>query len=108
MILPEGMELNQLMSYIKAMKKRRGFDCTNLEQEFLLFSEEVGELAHELRKIWRHGGVAEAGNQQELAFEIVDCLIYLLSIANMAGIEDIEDFFLKKENLNYNRFEAKQ
>lgn len=101
---PTNMELNQLMQYIRAMKKHRGFDWTSLEQEMLLFTEEVGELASEVWRAVKSGSVSEE-NRRDLAFEVVDCLIYLLSIANMAGIEDIEGYLLEKEAINTRRFE---
>lgn len=101
---PTNMELNQLMKYIWEMKKHRGFDGTNLEQEMVLFTEEVGELAHEVWQAVKTGKVSE-DNRRDLAYEVVDCLIYLLSIANMAGIEDIESYLLEKEAINTQRFE---
>lgn len=93
------------MEYIENMKKARGFDVTTLEQEFLLFSEEVGEVANALWQIIKAGESADEDMRNTLGFEIVDCLIYLLSIAKMAGIEDIEAMLLKKEEINTRRFE---
>lgn len=101
---PTNMELNKLMKYIREMKKHRGFDGTNLEQEMVLFTEEVGELAHEVWRIVKAGESSEE-NRRDLAFEVVDCMIYLLSIANMAGIEDIEGYLMQKEAINTRRFE---
>lgn len=94
------------MEYIENMKKARGFDVTTLEQEFLLFSEEVGEVANALWQIIKAGESADEDMRNTLGFEIVDCLIYLLSIAKMAGIEDIEAMLLKKEEINTQRFES--
>ena len=34
-------------------------------------------------------------------FEVVDCLIYLLSIAGMVGIEDIEQYVVEKRAHQY-------
>ncbi|MGI6365302.1 MAG: hypothetical protein ACOX2G_06125 [Bacillota bacterium] len=100
---PTKMELNALIKYITQMKKRRGFDHTNIEQEMVLFTEEVGELAHEVWEIVKAGEITEA-NRRSLAYEVVDCLIFLLSIAGMAGIEDIEGYLLEKEAINTQRF----
>jgi len=86
------------------MKKHRGFDHTSIEQEMVLFTEEVGELAHEVWEMVKVGTVSEE-SRRDLAFEVVDCLIYLLSIANMAGIEDIEGYMMEKEAINTQRFE---
>lgn len=101
---PTSMELNQLLKYVREMKKHRGFEGTSLEQEMVLFTEEVGELAREVGR-WIKTGSFTAENRRDLAYEAVDCLIYLLSIANMAGIEDIEKYLLEKEAINTRRFE---
>lgn len=98
----ESMEINALISYIKEMKRRRGFDNTTPEQEFLFFSEEIGELAHAIKEIQKKSGKVDI---RELAFEVVDCLIYLLSIASMFGIEDLESYIHEKEEINRERFE---
>lgn len=97
----EEMELNHLIAYVEEIKKRRGFDHTTPPEEFLLFSEEVGELAYEINKLYRKG---TGGDVKALAFEVVDCLIYLLSIAGMFGIHDLEKYFREKEDLNTKRF----
>lgn len=103
---PRNMELNRLMQYIREMKKKRGFDVTSLEQEFLLFSEEVGEVASALWPVIQSEDRDDEELKRTLGFEIVDCLIYLLSIANMAGIEDIESLLMEKEAINTRRFEG--
>ncbi|HBI57151.1 MAG: dUTP diphosphatase [Eubacteriales bacterium] len=101
---PTNMELNELIQYIQKMKKHRGFDGTNIEQEMVLFTEEVGELAHEVWRGVKNGGITEE-NRRDLAYEVVDCLIFLLSIANMAGIDDIEKYMREKEAINTRRFD---
>lgn len=100
---PADMRLNELIRYVKEMKAKRGFDGTSLEQEMVLFIEEVGELAHEVWQTVRTGGVSEGG-RRDLAFEAVDCLIFLLSIAGMAGIDDLEGYLREKEAINTLRF----
>lgn len=101
---PENTELNYLLKYVSAMKTHRGFDGTSIEQEMVLFTEEVGELAHEVWQIAKVGGITEK-RRRSLAFEIVDCLIFLLSIADMAGIKDIAGYFREKEAINTERFD---
>ncbi len=99
------MGLNDLLHYVKKMKQKRGFDWTTMEQEFVLLSEEIGELAHEVWCIRKNDGMITEERKEALAFEVVDCLIFLISIAGMAGIEDIEEYLKKKEWLNKQRFE---
>ena len=101
---PTNMELNQLLKYIEQMKMRRGFNGASIEQEMVLLTEEVGELAHEVWEVVKAGGASD-DLRRDLAFEVVDCLIFLLSIAGMAGIEDIEGYFREKEVINRQRFE---
>ncbi len=101
---PTNMELNQLLKYIEQMKMRRGFNGASIEQEMVLLTEEVGELAHEVWEVVKAGGASD-DLRRDLAFEVVDCLIFLLSIAGMAGIEDIEGYFREKEVINRHRFE---
>lgn len=101
---PTNMELNQLLKYIEQMKMRRGFNGVSIEQEMVLLTEEVGELAHEVWEVVKAGGASD-DLRRDLAFEVVDCLIFLLSIAGMAGIEDIEGYFREKEVINRQRFE---
>lgn len=97
----ESMQLNHLLEYVQKIKERRGFDSTTIEEEFLLFSEEVGELAHEIWEMKKKEGEVDL---RPLAYEIVDCLIFLLSIAGMSGISDLETYFQKKEQMNNQRF----
>lgn len=101
---PKDMTLNGLVSYVGEMKKQRGFDGTTIEQEMVLFTEEVGELAREVWQLARASKAAE-NQRRDLAYEVVDCLIYLLSIARMAGAEDMERYLLEKEAINTKRFE---
>lgn len=101
---PTNMELNELIKYIRKMKKHRGFDHTSIEQEMVLFTEEVGELAREVWRGVKNGEITE-DNRRDLAYEVVDCLIFLLSIANMAGIDDIEKYMREKEAINTRRFD---
>lgn len=98
------MKLNELLVYVQEMKERRGFDKTTLEQEFVLFSEEVGELAHEVWKICKEGNITPE-RKQKMGHEVVDCLIFLVSLASMAGIDDLERCFWEKEKENAGRFE---
>lgn len=58
----------------------RGIDGT-----FMWFSEEVGELAAALRE----------GTPEELALEFADVLAWLVTLANVAGI-DLDDAVRKK------------
>ena len=101
---PTDMTLNGLIKYIQEMKIRRGFDSASIEQEMVLYTEEVGELAREVWQLARAEKVS-AEQRRNLAYEVADCLIYLLSIAKLAGIDDMEKYLLEKEAINTKRFE---
>jgi NTP pyrophosphatase (non-canonical NTP hydrolase) len=70
------MTLNQLQLLIRNMygakDGARGVDGT-----FMWFMEEVGELASALR----------GGNEEEKALEFADVLAWLVTLANIAGVD---------------------
>jgi NTP pyrophosphatase (non-canonical NTP hydrolase) len=83
------------------MCRERGFDNETLGEAFILFSEEVGELARIVRK---SGGIKTdiAAKKLKADEELADLFIYLLHIANILNI-DLEDAFRKKEEINKQR-----
>ncbi len=80
----------------------RGFDGNSHEQKFLLFVEEVGELAKAMRK--RANLLVDPAKKDRFVLEeeFADVLIYLLDLANGFGI-DLEQAFREKEALNNQR-----
>ncbi len=81
---PEGLTIAQLQGRIRALygakDAARGDSAT-----FLWFAEEVGELASALR----------TGTTEELAFEMADVLAWLITLANVRGV-DLEVAVLAK------------
>ena len=77
----EPVSLEDFQRLIEAMfgakDAARGADAT-----FLWFSEEVGELAGELRAVTRGGG-----DRANLAREFADVLAWLATLANIAGVD---------------------
>jgi NTP pyrophosphatase (non-canonical NTP hydrolase) len=71
-------------------------------EKFLLFTEEVGELAKAIRKT--QGLYQEKARQKhvELAEEFADVLSYLLDLANCFQV-DLETAFREKEQVNATR-----
>lgn len=83
---------------------------------YILLTEEMGEIARELVKIWGEGkrlarnGRSPADAHQEaihhhrpiLRHELADLLAYLLKLANYTGI-DLEQAYLEKMRYNINR-----
>jgi NTP pyrophosphatase (non-canonical NTP hydrolase) len=100
--LPEHPTLKDLQRYIDDVCKERGWVKDTYAEKFLLFTEEVGELAKAMR---REAGLYEEKakqQQSELAEEFADVLSYLLDLANLYQI-DLETAFREKEQINQTR-----
>ena len=65
--------------------------------------EEVGELAKAIRKrIGLKEDISETARRKKVGHELADCLIYLLDIANLSGV-DLITAFIEKEEINSQR-----
>ena len=100
--LPEKPTLQDLQKYMAEICVERGWTEDTYTEKFLLFSEEVGELAKAMRRA--HGLYNEQAKAQpfELAEEFADVFSYLLDMANLFQI-DLEQAFREKELLNQTR-----
>jgi NTP pyrophosphatase (non-canonical NTP hydrolase) len=100
--LREHPTLKDLQHYIDDVCKERGWVKDTYAEKFLLFTEEVGELAKAMRRA--AGLYEEKAKQQqsELAEEFADVLSYLLDLANLYQI-DLETAFREKEQINQTR-----
>jgi NTP pyrophosphatase (non-canonical NTP hydrolase) len=100
--LPEHPTLMDLQKFMEDVCKERGWVKDNYAEKFLLFTEEVGELAKAMRKT---AGLYEEKAKPkniELEEEFADVLSYLLDLANYFQI-DLERAFREKEQINQNR-----
>lgn len=101
LILPQPLTLANLQAYVKQMVIARHFEQEDLRDLFLLFTEEVGELARALRE--KTGlKMASDTKRADLAGEFADCLLYLFDLANQTGI-DLEQAIKDKEAKNNQR-----
>ena len=100
--LNEKSSLIEIQNYIKDMKKARKFDKVTIEREMMLFVEEIGELAKAIRKSTKGRLDITKEYEANIEEELADCLIYLLSIANISKV-DIFQAFKEKEIKNCNR-----
>jgi NTP pyrophosphatase (non-canonical NTP hydrolase) len=100
--LAEHPTLNDLQKYMDEVCKERGWVKDTYAEKFLLFTEEVGELAKAMRKAV--GLYQEKAKQKntELEEEFADVLSYLLDLANCFQI-DLEKAFREKERVNETR-----
>lgn len=95
--LPEEPTLRQLQDYVRKVVKERGWDKNTDLELFLLFSEEVGELAKAIRDT--RGLYQDTGkdNRVNLEEEFADVLAYLIDLANYFDIDLTKAFFDKEE-----------
>lgn len=103
-VLPNNASLQQFQTYIKEVCAERGWDKNNHLELFLLFSEEVGELAKAIRN---HVDLyQEEDNPKrdkfQLEEEFSDVFAYLLDLANHFDV-DLDTAFRKKEAINAKR-----
>ena len=109
--LPEHPTLIQLQRYMDAVCNERGWTKDNYAEKFLLFTEEVGELAKAIRRkkgLYQEqaklsqSGLAEERSQRtrlNLEEEFADVFSYLLDLANYFQV-DLEKAFREKEQVN--------
>ena len=101
--LPEGASLAELQTYLAELCRERGWDQTDELSTWLLFTEEIGELAKAIRnhrKLYQEDEAAPAPDA--LAHEMADVLSYFLQLANQLGV-DLASAFAAKEAINRGR-----
>ena len=92
----EKMTLNQLAAHVESRGQERKFHDSD-ETLLMLLTEEMGEIATEIRKAWRgKGDPVHAGH------EIIDALNYLFRLGARAGM-DFEQALRNKEHQNAQR-----
>ncbi len=102
--LPGHPTLPELQIYMDETCKERGWTKDSYAEKFLLFTEEVGELAKAIRKtqnLYQEKAKAQQ-KQGDLEEEFADVLSYLLDLANAFHI-DLETAFREKERVNATR-----
>jgi NTP pyrophosphatase (non-canonical NTP hydrolase) len=90
------MTLNALMAYVEAKRVERRFEDRD-EMLLILLTEEIGEIANEIRRHWKGKGDAA-----RLAAELIDAVTYTLRVAHRLGV-DIEAAVRGKEAENAGR-----
>jgi len=100
--LPENPTLNDLQRYVAAVCQERDWTKDTPPEKFMLFVEEVGELAKAMRKA--AGLYDEQARPREISLEeeFADVLSYLLDLANCFQV-DLEAAFRAKEQVNQTR-----
>jgi NTP pyrophosphatase (non-canonical NTP hydrolase) len=100
--LPESPTLGDLQRYVADVCQERGWTKDTPPEKFVLFIEEVGELAKATRKAV--GLYDERAKQRDMPLEeeFADVLSYLLDLANCFQV-DLEAAFRAKEQVNQAR-----
>src|SRR5713226_3013931 len=100
--LPENPTLKELQHYVAEVCQERGWTKDSPAEKFVLFIEEVGELAKAIRKA--AGLYEEQAKQRDMSLEeeFADVLSYLLDLANCFQV-DLEQAFRAKEQINQSR-----
>jgi NTP pyrophosphatase (non-canonical NTP hydrolase) len=100
--LKDDPTLNDLQSYLTLVCQERGWTKDSPSEKFVLFIEEVGELAKAMRNA--AGLYKEQTKQRDMSLEeeFADVLSYLLDLANCFQV-DLEKAFRAKEEINQSR-----
>src|SRR3981081_4095369 len=100
--LKDDPTLKELQDYLAEICQERGWTKDSPSEKFVLFIEEVGELAKAMRKT--AGLYEEQAKQQDMSLEeeFADVLSYLLDLANCFQV-DLEKAFGAKEEINQSR-----
>ncbi len=102
--LPEKPLLKDFQQYVRDICNERAWNKNSDTELFLLFAEEVGELAKAIRNTKKlFTEEAKKDKQPELEDEFADVFSYLLDLANFFDI-DLEQAFRNKEEKNSKRY----
>lgn len=90
--------MKKIHELVKNFSKEKGFDTQSLEENFMLLTEEVGELAKAVRK---HTSVkiGKHSENKEIGEEAADMLYVLIEICNKFNIDLEKAFYYKMEKI---------
>lgn len=107
--LPEKLEkldtyasISDFQEYINDMVKIRGFDKESPKDVMILLTEEIGELAKEVRKSSDMKYDVSKDRKPKLEDEIADVFMYILCMCRTTNV-DLAKAFQQKERKNMNR-----
>lgn len=94
--------LKEIQTYINRMIETRGFEDETPQDVMLLLTEEVGELAKEIRKTTHIKLDATKSRTTDVSGEIADVFMYILSMCRVMNI-DLLEALKEKEERNLKR-----
>lgn len=99
--LPKTPVLADYQEYVRLLKIERGFKDDKKHSLLRCFME-LGELADAMKYSLEGHETVSNDEKQEIGYEIVDTMIFLIDLANLYSI-DIEEAFRAKEEINKKR-----
>ena len=99
---PQTISLTELQKHLDQTCKENGWDKNSVTEVFLLFTEEVGELAKAVRKETGFKDEKKPDNHDNLREEFADVLNYLMELANRFDVNLAEVYF-EKHKINQTR-----
>lgn len=101
--LNEKTSLKDIQNYSDTMIKVRGFDNETPQDIMLLLTEEIGELAKEVRKASTNIKCdVNSNNESHLANELSDVFNYVLAMCKVYNL-DLLEIYKAKERINLKR-----
>lgn len=101
-VLPDKPTLSEMQAHLQTMCEEKGWDKNSVTEVFLLFSEEVGELAKAIRRYTGFKGEKKVPDATNLEEEFADVLNYLMELANRFEV-DLEAAYRTKSAKNESR-----
>lgn len=95
--MDEKTTLKDLQKYVNEMIEIRGFSNETPQDVMLLLTEEIGELAKEVRKTTHIKMDVSKSRTLDVEGEIADVFMYLLSMCRVMNIDLLEAFKDKEE-----------
>lgn len=99
---PQTISLTELQKHLADTCHEKGWDKNSVTEVFLLFTEEVGELAKAIRKETGFKVEKKPDNHDNLREEFADVLNYLMELANRFDVNLAEVYF-EKHKINQTR-----
>lgn len=100
--LNQSSSINDVQEYINKMIEERRFSNETKQDVMLLLTEEIGELAKEVRKSTNIKLDENDSRKENLSDEIADVFMYILAMCRVSNV-NLLDVLIEKEKKNINR-----
>lgn len=100
--LGDDFKVSEVQQYIKNMYSTLGWTSNDPRDRILYLTEEVGELAHAVRKKLGHSIDLSKEGDDTVEDEVADVFITLCALCNVMGV-DLSKAFLQKQAKNCKR-----